>query len=410
MNNILMQKYAKLAVRVGVNIQKDQILRITCPVEAADFGRLCAQEAYEAGAQKVIMDYRDELKSKIDYQMATTEVLCDFPKYKEQEMNYFIDQQIAMLNIYAQTPGLLKDIDDKKMQAVMISNSKNYKPLQDFSMGNKGQWCVVSVPTAGWAQKIFPSDQTEMAIEKLWVAILESIYISETNDPVQLWQKHNEIMQNHNDIMNNYNFEYLNFSNSIGTDLNVYLAQNHNWSGGNETTTTGIIFNPNIPTEECFCMPYKTKVHGKVVATKPLNYQGKLIEDFYLVFKDGRVVEYAAKKEHEALKSLIEFDEGSCYLGEVALISDDSPISNANILFYNTLFDENASCHLALGNAYPMNIKGGTEMEEHELIEFGYNKSLVHEDFMFGSSDMEIKGYTFDNREIEIFKNGNFVF
>jgi aminopeptidase len=198
--------------------------------------------------------------------------------------------------------------------------------------------------------------------------------------------------------------------NSLGTDLTVGLVDGHIWGGGGETAKNGVYFAPNIPTEETFTMPHKAKVNGKVVATKPLNYQGKLIDDFSLVFKDGKVVSYKAKKEQATLKNLLEFDEGSSYLGEVALISHDSPISNMNVLFYNTLFDENASCHLALGNAYTMNIKGGHDMSEEELKAKGYNKSMNHVDFMFGSSDMKIVGLTHEGKEIVVFEKGNFVF
>ncbi len=410
MNDNILRKYAQLAVLKGVNIQKDQILQISTPVETAYFARYCMEEAYKAGAKKVKIVYKDELATKIEMEMASLETLCEFPNYRKEEMEYLINNKYASLHIYAETPGLLKDIDPNKMQEVMVSLSKHLEPSRKYSMGNKGQWSIVSIPTVGWAKKIFPNDDESTAMAKLWDAILMSVRVSEDNDPIKEWEKHNAVMLKHNEIMNNYNFEYLTFKNSLGTDLTLYLAEKHNWSGGCETTTEGVVFNPNIPTEECFCMPYKTKVNGKVVATKPLNYQGKLIEDFYLVFKDGKVVEYNAKKEYEALKNLIEFDEGSCYLGEVALISHDSPISNSNVLFYNTLFDENASCHLALGNAYPMNIIGGTAMSEEELIKFGYNKSMVHEDFMFGSADLSVKGYTFDGKEVEIFKNGNFVF
>ncbi len=410
MNEKLLKKYANLAVVKGVNIQKGQLLKITCPIENADFGRLCVQAAYDNGARKVIINYVDELTTKIEFESASTETLCEFPEYKAKEMEYFIDNNYAVLNIYAETPGLLKNIDSDKMQEVMISRSKAMKPLRDYSMSNKGQWSIVSVPTIGWAKTIFPELDDETAVEKLWETILFCCRVDEETDPNKNWDKHNKSMVNHNNIMNDYNFDYLTFKNSLGTDLKVHLATNHNWAGGCEETTNGVVFNPNIPTEECFCMPFKTKVFGKVVSTKPLNYQGKLIEDFFMVFEDGKVVEYDAKKEKDALKNLIEFDDGSAYLGEVALISHDSPISNSGILFYNTLFDENASCHLALGNAYPMNIKGGTEMKEEELFELGYNKSMVHEDFMFGSSDMEIKGYTFDGKEVTIFKDGNFVF
>ena len=410
MTKELLEKYAELAVKVGINIQPGQILRINTPIEAADLARLCQTWAYRLGAKKVIISFRDELVNKIDLELASQEALCEFPAYKTSEMNYLIDNNAALLSIYAETPGLLKDIDAAKLQAVAIANSTNLKPLQEYSMSGAGQWSLVSYPTGGWAKKVFPDCSESEAIDKLWENILLTARVDKEGDAIANWATHNQEMAKHNDILNSYNLDYLVFKNELGTDLKVHLAENHRWAGGSEKALNGIVFNPNIPTEECFSMPYKTKVDGKVVATKPLNYQGKLIEDFWLVFQDGKVVDYDAAKEKEALKSLLEFDEGSSYLGEVALISHDSPISQTGILFFNTLFDENASCHLALGCAYPMNIIDAESKSEEELFALGFNKSLVHEDFMFGSREMCITGYDKSGREIEIFKRGNFVF
>ena len=216
-------------------------------------------------------------------------------------------------------------------------------------------------------------------------------------------------MLKHNQILNDYNFDTLYFKNSVGTDISIKLVDNHIWAGGGELTPDGILFNPNIPTEENFTMPHKYGVNGKVVATKPLNYQGKLIEDFWLEFKDGKVINYGAAKNKDILENLLNFDEGSRYIGEIALISYDSPISNSGILFYNTLFDENASCHMALGRAYTINIKDGTTMSMEELKEKGYNNSMSHSDFMFGSKDLSVIGKTKDGKEVVIFKDGNFV-
>lgn len=406
----LLRKYAKLAVKMGVNIQKDQILRIRAPLEAAALVHYCQEEAYELGARKVLLDYNDEIASKIDLKMADSEVLCEFPKYKEEELHYLINERTAVLNIYCETPGLLNDIDPTKMQKVMQARAINNRPYQEYNLSNKGQWSIISYPCTGWAQKVFPELDSKEAVEKLWENIFYSSRVAKDSDPIKAWKDHNETLANRTQKLNDYNFDYLTFKNSLGTDLKVHLAINHRWAGGCEKTVNDVIFNPNIPSEECFCMPLKTKVEGKVVASKPLNYQGKLIEDFWLVFKEGKVVDYYAKKEREALSNIIEFDEGSSYLGEVALIPYDSPISNTGILFYNTLFDENASCHLALGSAFTMNIKEVSKYNEEELKGFGYNKSLAHEDFMFGSEDMLINGYTFAGQEIAVFKEGNFVF
>ncbi|MFA5720044.1 MAG: aminopeptidase, partial [Acholeplasmataceae bacterium] len=222
-------------------------------------------------------------------------------------------------------------------------------------------------------------------------------------------KKHNKALKTHSTLLNEYNFKQLHFKNSLGTDLVVGLVKDHIWVGGGEVAANGVYFNPNIPTEETFTMPDKLVTSGKVVATKPLNYGGKLIEDFYLEFKDGKVVNYDAKKEKETLKNILTFDENASYIGEIALISHDSPINNTNILFYNTLFDENASCHMALGRAYPMNIKGGIGADIKDLEKRGYNNSMVHVDFMFGSPDLEITGLTYDGKKIKVFEKGNFV-
>ena len=223
------------------------------------------------------------------------------------------------------------------------------------------------------------------------------------------WKNHIHNLDEHNLILNKYNFKSLHFRNSLGTDLDIELVKDHIWAGGGELSGSGVFFVPNIPTEETFTMPHNQKINGTVVSTKPLNVRGKVIPSFKLTFKDGKVIDFEATEEYDTLKTLLETDEGSKSLGEVALVSYDSPISNLNILFYNTLFDENASCHLALGNAYSMNIKGGTKMTEEELKKYGYNVSNIHVDFMFGSRDMEIVGTTYDGRQIPIFRKGNFI-
>lgn len=408
-NQELLRKYARLAVKVGVNIQKDQPLLINAPVECSDFVRLCTEEAYKAGSAYVLVEWNDELCTKLSYEYASVETLENIPQYRIDSRQYLIDNDFALLSISARTPGLLAGIDPMKMQRVQTAASKAFKPFMTHTMGNRTQWTVVSIPTEGWAKKVFPDQSTDKAIDLLWDAILSAVRITNDNDPVAEWQKHNEMIHHYTATLNKYNFKSLHFKNELGTDLVVGLVNDHIWSGGCETSTKNIIFNPNMPTEECFTMPDKYNVNGVVYASKPLNHNGKLIENFNIEFKDGKAVKWYAEKEEEALKNLITFDDGSCYLGEVALISYDSPISLSNILFYNTLFDENASCHLALGAAYPMNVKGGTAMTEEELKVAGANTSMEHSDFMFGTSDMEITGVDQEGNKIKVFEKGNFV-
>jgi len=405
-----LQKYAELIVKIGVNVQEGQLVVINSPVECREFTRILVEEAYKAKASYCLVKWNDDLVSKTTYEYATEEVLAYVPEYTVKQFEEIVDKKAAVISISAPTPGLLKDIEPQKLQKQTAAMEKAVGFYRKFLMANGSQWNVVSYPTFAWAKKVFPNEDENTAFEKLFDAILTASRVTSDNDPVLEWQEHMDRLAKNNKILNDYNFKILKFKNNLGTDLTVQLVENHIWAGGGELTQDGTYFAPNIPTEEAFTMPHRDHVNGKVVATKPLNYQGKVIEDFYLIFKDGKVVEYGAKKEEAALKSLLELDEGSSRLGEVALISHDSPISNTNILFYNTLFDENASCHLALGNAYSMNIKNGTKMSEEELSKFGYNKSIAHVDFMFGSEDMNIIGTTYDGKEVEIFKNGNFVF
>jgi aminopeptidase len=406
---ILLEKLADLAVKIGANVQKDQIVVVNTPVEAADLARRVTKSAYIAGAKAVYINWRDELSGRYSYEYQTLETLQFIPQFSIDRLRFFVDNGACVISIVSPIPGANKGVDPSKIQAAGIASSKAFNFYREHMMGNRSQWSIIAASNQVWAEKVFPNLKGEEAVEALWNAIFKASRVTEEKDPIEEWNKHNSALINHNQILNNYQFDSLHFKNSLGTDLTIKLVDNHIWSGGQEKATNGVIFNPNIPTEENFTMPHKFGVNGKVVATKPLDYQGNLIEDFWLEFKDGKVVDFDAKKERATLKNLIEFDPGSSYLGEVALISHNSPISQANILFFNTLFDENASCHLALGRAYPMNIKGGTEMKVEELEKLGYNNSMSHSDFMFGSSDMNIVGITKDGKEIQIFKDGNFV-
>ncbi len=405
----LLEKYSKLIVEVGANVQKDQLVVINSSTETRELARLLVNAAYNAGAKKVIVSWSDEFVSRSGYEGMSIETLKEVPQYSIDRLKHFVDQGACVISITSPIPGLNAGVDPNKMQTSSIASRKNFKFYSDHMMGNRTQWCVVAAPNKIWAKKIFPNLNDNDAFEALWDAILGASRVTETNDPIEEWEKHNVVMLAHNKVLNDYQFDTLHFKNSLGTDLVVKIVDNHIWAGGGEFSTKGIYFNPNIPTEENFTMPDKFNVNGKVVATKPLNYQGNLIEDFWLEFENGKVVSYDAKKQKETLKNLLDVDEGSKYIGEVALISHDSPISNLGILFLNTLFDENASCHLALGRAYPMNVAGGNDMTPEELAEAGSNQSMIHTDFMFGSEDMSIIGTQKNGKEVTIFKNGNFV-
>ena len=406
---LLIDKLANLSVQIGANVQKNQVVVVNGSTESKEIVRKVVEEAYKAGAKEVIVNWRDDYTGKMAVEYQTIENLQVIPEYAINRFQYFVDNGACVISIVSPIPGINKDLDPKKQQAQAVASSKALNFYREHMMGNRSQWTIIAASNPVWAKKVFPNLEENEAVEALWNAIFEASRVTEENNPVKEWQEHNERLIKHNQILNDYQFKSLHFKNDIGTDLTVELVNNHVWSGGQEIGTNGVTFNPNIPTEENFTMPLKTGVNGKVVATKPLDYQGNLIEDFWLEFKDGQVVKYDAKAGKDNLKNLIEFDEGSSFLGEVALISYDSPISQSNILFFNTLFDENASCHLALGRAYPMNIQGGTEMSKEELEKHGYNNSMAHVDFMFGSKDLDIIGETKDGKKVQIFKDGNFV-
>jgi aminopeptidase len=409
MNKELLEKYAKLAVVTGANVQKGQMLFVNSTTENKELAREITRQAYLVGAAKVVVNWTDDYVSKYGYINRSIESLSEVPSYTIDKYKDFVEKNGCAISIASPIPDLNVDVDPAKLQAGGLATRKALSFYYDHMMASRSQWCVIAAPNEVWAKKVFPNLNELEAVEALWKAILDASRVTEENDPIEEWKKHNAAMLKHNTLLNEYKFDTLYFKNSLGTDVSVKLVDNHIWAGGGELDPRGVLFNPNIPTEENFTMPHKYGVNGKVVATKPLNYQGKLIEDFWLEFKDGKVVNYDAAKNKDVLKNLINFDEGSCYLGEIALISYDSPISNSGILFYNTLFDENASCHMALGRAYVINVVNGPETSLEELAKIGYNHSMAHSDFMFGSPDLSVIGVTKAGKEVVVFKDGNFI-
>lgn len=408
-NPLLLKKLAKLAVKVGANVQTGQTVVLRSNTESRELAREVVRAAYEVGARKVIIDWNDEFVTKYAYEHQDDETLKEVPDYIVSKNQYYVDQNACFISITSPMPGLNKGIDSKKVQMAGIASQQKLGFVREYTMGNKAQWTIIGASNKIWATKVFPDLPEDEAVEALWDAIFAASRVTLDNDPIEDWKNHNKLLRAHADLLNNYNFKELHFKNSLGTDLVVGLVDNHIWAAGGEVAANGFYFNPNIPTEEAFTMPHKFMTQGKVVATKPLNYNGKLIENFSIEFDQGKVVNFQAEKEVEALESILNFDDNARYIGEIALISHDSPISNTNILFYNTLYDENASCHMALGRAYPMNIKNGIGADVKDLEPKGYNNSMVHVDFMFGSSDMEITGITQDGKKIKVFENGNFI-
>ncbi len=404
--NEKLEEYAKLVVNVGINIQKGQPLVISSPIEGANFARLLTKSAYEAGASDVYINWSDEVVTRLKYDHAPLEVFENFPKWYADGLEDYAKKGAGFISISAQDPELLKGVDSNKIAAANKASSLALKNWRKYTMNDENPWCVVSIATLSWAKKIFPQVSGEEAVEKLWQAIFSATRM-DLDNPIEAWDNHMKSLKSKVDYLNKINLKSLHYSSSNGTDLLVELPQGHIWAGGGAVDSKGNNFAPNMPTEEVFTMPLKTGVNGVVYSTKPLNYGGSLVDEFKLVFENGKVVDYDARVGRENLKNLFDIDEGARHLGEVALVPYDSPISNSNITFLNTLFDENASCHFAFGKAYPTNIKGGENMSDEELEAHGVNNSLTHVDFMVGSEDMNILGKDEDGNIYEIFKDGN---
>lgn len=404
-----LKNYAELAIKVGVNIQKGQTLVINSPIECAPFVRLLARSAYDAGANNVHVEWYDDELRRMKYLNAPIEVFENPPKWKADGYEQFAKEGAAFLSIAASNPELLKGVDPEKIATNNKASAKIAKGYMEYMLNSVVSWCVVSIPTKEWAEKVFPNVSHDEAYEKLWDAIFETVRIDK-EDPVKAWEEHLATIEEKVKFLNDKKFKYLYYTSSNGTDLKIELPEGHIWAGGGEYNSKDVYFVANMPTEEVFTLPLKTGVNGKVVSTKPLNYGGNLIEDFSFTFKDGKVVDFSAKEGYKTLEKLLDTDEGAKYLGEVALVPYDSPISNSNIIFFNTLFDENASCHLALGAAYPTCLEGGDKMNEEERAKAGINNSLTHVDFMVGSKDLNILGETKEGEKIQVFKDGNWAF
>lgn len=403
-----LNKYAQLAVKVGVNVQSGQTLVVNAPLVAAEFVRQIAFEAYKAGAKNVHVEWNDEELTRIKYLNAPDEAFSEYPIWKAKGYEEMAENGAAFLTIYSPNPDLLKEVDPDRIATANRTASLAMQKYRSYAMADRVCWSIVSIPTPAWSKKIFPELSVEEAIDQLWETIFQVTRV-DTEDPVQAWQEHNAKLNNMVEKLNQKQYKQL-ILEAPGTNLAVDLPKNHIWAGGGAVSEQGTAFNPNMPTEEVFTMPHKDGINGTVRSTKPLNYGGKLIENFSLTFENGKVVDFTAEKEYETLKRLLDTDEGARSLGEIALVPHHSPISQSNLIFYNTLFDENASVHIALGEAYPTNIQGGTSMSKEELQQHGVNQSLIHEDFMIGSAEMNIDGVTQDGQREPIFRNGNWAF
>ena len=403
-----LKEYAKLLVEVGLNVQKGQAVVIRCPVECAYFARLCASAAYDAGCREVVMRWTDDQLERERYLRADGSVFDAFPAWQAELLNGYAGEGAAFLNISARDPEALRGVDPDRLTRASRSEAA-IRPYVDAVMSNACPWCVASLPIPSWAKKVFPGCSGEEAMGRLWDAIFTSVRISGRGDAVARWREHVALLKSRITKLNELHFASLYYQNSLGTSLNIKLPEAHVWSGGSNTCRAGFPFVANMPTEEVFTAPLRDGIDGVVYAAMPLVHNGNIIEGLRFVIKDGRIVEAHADKGEDILKAAIAEDEGASYFGEVALVPYDSPISNQKLLFYNTLFDENAACHLAFGEAYPECIEGGEAMSREELREKGLNSSITHVDFMIGTSDLSVVGTTKDGREVPVFVNGSFA-
>lgn len=402
-----LQEYARLLVEVGVNIQKGQRLILRAPVECAGFARLCAAAAYAAGCKEVVMDWRDDFMTRQKYLYADDEIFDTVPEWSKHFFNDYAEEGAGLLAISASDPENLKGVDPDRLVRATRSSSEALKTFYRLQMSNAIPWCIGAMPIPSWAEKVFPGE--EKAVEKLWDAIFASVRITGDGTAVDKWKAHLAMLEDRKNKLNKYHFKSLRYTNSLGTDLTIELPEKHLWAAGDGSTHKGQHFIANIPTEEIFTAPKKDGINGVIYSSLPLCHDGNIIDKFFFRVEKGKIVEAGAEVGEETLQAAITVDEGASYFGEVALVPYDSPISNQKILFYNTLFDENASCHLAFGEAYPECVEGGAEMEKEQLAELGLNDSITHVDFMVGTADLSIVGTTWDGEEIPVFVNGNFA-
>ena len=400
--------YAELIVNKALNIKDGSILRIKANTENLPFAREVAKMAYEKGAAEVKVNIRDEGLERLNMEHMSEERLEHFGEYNLDEAVDYAEDGCFYLSITGGDPDLFKGIDPKRIAKRSKAVGKVMKPSMKYTMNDMNSWCVVGYPTVKWAKKVFPDLSDEEAVEKLKEAIFKTVRL-DREDPMAAWDEHLKKLESRGKKLNELQLDRLHYKTAKGTDLTIGLPEGHVWMGAVSEDDRKNIFLPNLPTEEIFTAPDKNRIDGVVYSTKPLNLSGTIVDEFKVVFEKGKAVEVSAKHGEQNLKDLIKTDEGSSSLGEVALVSVESPINRSGLIFMNTLFDENASCHLAFGAAYPTCLKGGDKMSEEELEKHGINDSQEHVDFMVGDETLEIVGYDKEGKEYKIFENGDFV-
>ena len=404
-----LREYAHLIVSVGLNLQKGQTLILSSPVECAPFARLCASAAYDLGAGEVVLNWSDDFITREKFLRARDAAFETPRAWRKAFFTDYANEGAAYLRIDAEDPETLLGVSPERLVAAQRTSSVERETFDRLQMANGFPWCVAGAPIAAWARKVFPALGEQAAVDALWDAILATVRVTGDGRAAERWRGHIALLTARREKLNALHFKSLHYTNALGTDLTIELPEDHLWAAGNSETPAGVGFVANLPTEEIFTAPLKTGVNGTVCAALPLVNNGSIIEGVCFTVRDGRIVEARASRGEDVLNAAISVDDGARYFGEVALVPYDSPIRQSGLLFYNTLYDENASCHLAFGEAYPKCIAGGERMTRGELDAHGLNHSLTHVDFMVGTADLSITGTTHDGRELSVFRNGNFA-
>ena len=407
MQKTRLRRYARLIARMGCNVQKGQDVFVTAELDQPEFVAIVTDELYKAGARKVFVEFDYQPLAKYHVRHRSVKALSTVESFEEAKLQYMAEKKPVRLFLISEDPDGLKGMNIEKMTKGQQARYPIVKPYRDAIEG-KHQWCIAAVPGAAWAKKMFPGEPRGRAIEKLWEAILSTSRVDD--DPIAAWEAHNKDLHDRCAYLNSLGIETLEYKASNGTDLRVGMIPQARFCGGGETTDKNVFFNPNIPTEECFISPMRGKAEGIVYSSKPLSYQGQLIDRFWFRFAEGRIVEAHAEQNDALLQKMIDMDEGARYLGECALVPYDSPINQTGLLFYNTLFDENACCHLAIGMGYADTIEDHHNKTLEECRALGINDSMIHEDFMIGTPDLEIKAHCRDGRTVVIFRDGTWAF
>ena len=407
MKKTALREYARLIVRSGVNVQKGQEVMVYADLDQPEFVKMVVEEAYKAKASKVIVEWNYQPLAKIHTRYQSLKTMSTVPEWTKARRQHMVDTVPCRIHLISEDPDGLKGMDMAKVAKARKATFPILKPYADQLEG-KQQWCIAAVPGAAWAKKVFPGVRTSVAIEKMWEAILSTSRVD--GDPILAWEKHNADLASRCAYLNSLGIRTLHYTADNGTDLTVGMIPEAQFCGGSEVSRLGITFNPNIPTEECFISPKRGEAEGIVYSTKPLSYHGQLIDKFSIRFENGKAVEAHAEVGEELLNTMLSMDEGAAYLGECALVPQRSPICESGLLFYNTLFDENAACHLAMGMGYADTIKDHHNRTLEECRELGINDSMIHEDFMIGCDSMNIDAICEDGKTVAIFRNGNWAF